>query len=536
MRDNNIENTNMNHTPEQSVQENKPETPEEVRQTSEPREIPIYSSETTEAPNKALNEDTTVSTEETKVAEEPVYEPAPFVGAIDYTQRTDSQKTQQSPQKPVTPPYSGYSQSPNHTYPPYAPYLPYDKQGGETPPPSTPQGGQRQGKHPKKKRTWPRIIALFLAVILVSGATSFIVANYVVGKKDYSVPAPSVSDQGDGEIALPPETSEGLQNTEVTAPHSNITGIANKVAPTVVEVSTESKTTHPFFGDFIAGGAGSGVIVTEDGYIVTNNHVIEDATSIQIRTSDGEIYPAELVGRDAETDLAVLKVDATGLPTATFADSDYLEVGDLVIAVGNPLGTLGGTVTDGIISALNREIEIEGQKMTLIQTSAAVNQGNSGGGLFDANGDLVGIVNAKSSGSGIEGLGFAIPANLAKDVVAQIMDVGYVTGRPQLGIVVVEIFDLAAANHYGVKEYGVYINDVTRDNGLMIGDRFLSIDGQEIESFEDIKAILEAKKAKDVLEVVVERDGERVELAVELGEKLPDHIEEPKSTPASTQR
>src|SRR5699024_342301 len=151
------------------------------------------------------------------------------------------------------------------------------------------------------------------------------------------------------------------------------------------------------FQQYVSSGAGSGVILTQDGYIVTNHHVIEDANSITVRTRSGDEYNASLVGSDEQSDLAVLKIDATGLTPAVLGDSTTLEVGELAIAIGNPLGELGGSVTSGIISALDREMTIDGQTMTLLQTDAAVNPGNSGGGLFNANGDLIGIVNAKSS-------------------------------------------------------------------------------------------------------------------------------------------
>lgn len=177
----------------------------------------------------------------------------------------------------------------------------------------------------------------------------------------------------------------------------------------MVEVTTEAVTTNAFFGQYVQSGAGSGVIITEDGYIITNNHVVSGASQVTVRTSDGTEYPATVVGADSKTDIAVLKIEATGLTPAVVGDSDSLQVGEFTLAVGNPLGELGGTVTDGIISALDREVTVENQTMNLLQTNAAVSPGNSGGGLFNERGELIGIVNAKSSGQNAEGLGLRDP-------------------------------------------------------------------------------------------------------------------------------
>lgn len=215
--------------------------------------------------------------------------------------------------------------------------------------------------------------------------------------------------------------------------------IVDQTAPSVVEVFTETKKVSNWFQEYVMEGAGSGVILSEDGYIVTNHHVIDGASTIKVRTNNGQTYEAALKGTDSKTDLAVLKIEATDLLPAKLADSSAVRVGDFVIAIGNPLGELGGTVTEGIISAKDREITIDGQTMTLLQTSAAVNPGNSGGGLFDLEGKLVGVVNSKSSGSDIEGLAFAIPANTVQIITQELIQHGYVTGRPQLGISVTQL-------------------------------------------------------------------------------------------------
>lgn len=199
-----------------------------------------------------------------------------------------------------------------------------------------------------------------------------------------------------------------------------ITKVVEQVADSVVEIITEGSSSGVLSG--IGSGAGSGVIISENGYIVTNHHVINGAGAITVRLTDGREYEAGVVGSDADTDIALIKIDATGLCAAVIGNSGDIAVGQEVVAIGNPLGTLGGTVTDGIISALDRTIMIDGHSMTLLQTNAAINPGNSGGGLFNRSGELIGIVNAKQSETGVEGLGFAIPVDIAWETVKSIAE------------------------------------------------------------------------------------------------------------------
>lgn len=196
--------------------------------------------------------------------------------------------------------------------------------------------------------------------------------------------------------------------------------VVDLVADTVVEITTTNVVTDIFYGQYVTSGAGSGVIITENGYIITNYHVIDGARSVTVRLTDGSEFDADIVGGDQSTDVAVLKINATGLNAAVLGSSRSLVVGQEVVAIGNPLGSLGGTVTDGIISALDRSVVVDGHRMTLMQTNAAINPGNSGGGLFNRAGELIGIVNAKQSNTGIEGLGFAIPIDIAWESVKTI--------------------------------------------------------------------------------------------------------------------
>lgn len=301
----------------------------------------------------------------------------------------------------------------------------------------------------------------------------------------------------------------------------DLADVVDETAPSVVEVFTETKQVGNIFQEYVTQGAGSGVVITEDGYIVTNHHVIYGASSIKVRLG-GKAYTAKLTGADAQTDLAVLKIDAKGLSPAKLADSSKARVGSFVIAIGNPLGELGGTVTEGIISALDRKVTIDEQPMTLMQTSAAVNPGNSGGGLFDLNGELVGVVNAKSSGSDVEGLAFAIPSNTVAEITRELIQHGYVTGRPQLGVSVAQLSRMRQGWQAYFDKPGLYVTQSFENNGLHPGDRFVQIDGTAISSAADISIVLDRHKVGDTVKVVVSRSGKEAVINVKLTEQKPD--------------
>lgn len=347
--------------------------------------------------------------------------------------------------------------------------------------------------------------------ILASGSI-----GYAAGVINTAVPQ---SVQSGTQTTLPAVSSDSTgastvaANSGSTGDALSVTEIAARVADSVVEITTESTQYDTFMGQYVSEGAGSGVILSSDGYIVTNNHVIEGASTINVTLRDGTSYPATLVGTDSQGDIAVIKIDATGLQAATVGNSDSLQVGDTAVAVGNPLGQLGGTVTDGIISALDREIDLDGQTMTLLQTNAAINPGNSGGGLFNDRGELIGIVVAKSSGSGIEGLGFAVPINTAMDLVDDIMQYGYVKGRIDLGMTTTEVSSSTMAMMYGYSA-GVYIDEVTpgsnaEEVGFRSGDRIVSFNGTEISSAADLTKALSSCSVGDTVEIVIARNGQR---------------------------
>ena len=313
------------------------------------------------------------------------------------------------------------------------------------------------------------------------------------------------------------------RSTDATAAGStdgtsmSVQQIASVVSPSVVAITTEQMSSSQtwFGGYYVQSGAGSGVIISQDGYILTCAHVVNGATSVKVQLNGSdESYDATVVGQDSTSDIAVLKIDATGLTPAVIGDSDAL-------AVGNPLGTLSNTVTDGIVSALNRQVTVQDNDMTLIQTDASISPGNSGGGLFNANGELIGIVNAKSSYSEAEGIGFAIPINTAMEIGRQLIENGSVA-RPALGVKIMDVTDAQTAQQLGVSTMGVYVVEVTKGSGadaagVQAGDRVLAVDDTAVSDSSALKNYLKDKGIGDTVNLQVERDGKVLTLAVTLG-------------------
>ncbi len=274
--------------------------------------------------------------------------------------------------------------------------------------------------------------------------------------------------------------------------------------------------------------AGSGFIITEDGYIVTNYHVVEDATSVTVQLYDGTEYPATVVGYEGTIcDVALLKIDATGLPTVAIGDSDKVVVGEEVCAIGNPLGELTFTLTVGYISAVDREVNTVGTPINMFQTDAAINAGNSGGPLFDMNGNVIGITTAKYSGmiaggTTVEGLGFAIPINDVMKLIDDLTQYGYVKGRPYLGVTV------ADAKQYDEDlPAGAYVTEVVdgyaaKKAGIQPGDVIIGLDNKVIRTRTDLSDALSDYKAGDTVSVRVNRDGETLDLTLTLSERPRD--------------
>ncbi|MGI5936266.1 MAG: S1C family serine protease [Oscillospiraceae bacterium] len=259
---------------------------------------------------------------------------------------------------------------------------------------------------------------------------------------------------------------------------------------------------------------GTGIILDENGYIVTNAHIIEGTESVTVTLHDDREFKAKLVGYDSRSDIAVLKIDAEGLPCAEFGDSSSLEVGDEVLAIGNPLGEeLRGTMTDGIISAINRGITYNGHSMTLLQTNAAINEGNSGGPLINMHGQVIGITNMKmmSKYTNIEGIGFAIPTAVIKPIVDELIRQGFVAGRPAIGITVGNIPPMAE-QYYTLPE-GLYVTNVEKNSdaykkGIREGDIITEANGTPVSSTEELNAIKDTMAVGDTLLLTVYRNGE----------------------------
>lgn len=378
-----------------------------------------------------------------------------------------------------------------------------------------PQFAYEAPQPPQKKRSGAkRVIAAFALVVFCFGAG--VGGGYlgsVLNSDNIVTEAASAAKEQSTTVVVPTvATDEGALTV---AELSSIT------KPSVVAVTTESVQTNQYFGSYVTSGAGSGVIISEDGYIITNAHVINGASSVSVQLDNKEVYSAQIIGYNTENDIAVLKIDAAGLTPATIGDSSKLVAGEFALAVGNPLGNLGGTVTDGIISALDREVTVENQKMTLLQTSASISPGSSGGGLFNARGELIGITNAKpSSSSGAEGLGFAIPVNTAYEVAQDIIN-NKGSSSIVMGVTVVTISDAQTAAKYGVSAMGVYIQSVNAGGGaeaagLQVGDMFVAVEGQTVSTAEELKSVLNKHKAGDTVEIQVARDRNLVTAKVTL--------------------
>lgn len=393
-------------------------------------------------------------------------------------------------------------------------------------------------KKPCKKKKYMSVKAAVVslvacAIISITGGALLSGIGFSSGLINISglIPGTSVMDN----------INNSSSQTGTPTAHNSLTGeplstpeIVDKVGPAVVGII--NKTTYgnaygyygSLYGDLnkeIEQGSGSGVILSSDGYIVTNNHVVENASAISVVLNTGEEYKAKLIGTDASTDLAVIKIDAKNLTYAQMGNSSNLRVGETAIAIGNPLGQeFAGTTTQGIISGLNRSVTIDNKTLNLIQTDAAINPGNSGGALVNEYGYLIGINTAKISSNTLEGLGFAIPVDEAKPIIQELMTNGYVTGRPVIGIGGRAVTK-EDARAYDLK-IGVYVSSMTPNGpaymaGIKIGDIIVECEGEPIETVDDINKIKNKKSPGDKLSIKVYRKGSYVDVSVILGEETP---------------
>ena len=375
----------------------------------------------------------------------------------------------------------------------------------------------------KKKSNFLRYIAaglcgMFAGALIFAGALSW--AGYGNDNKGGIV----LNQNSAAEISGIIGTSN--KNNVSAGDALDVTQIAEKVGPSVVGIINKQNVTSWWHGGTIEQeGSGSGIIISQDGYIITNSHVIEGASSIEVVLSSGDEYVAKLIGQDVKTDLAVIKIEAKGLPAAELGKSSELKVGELAVAIGNPLGLeFQGSVTAGVISALNRTMDVDGRQYTLVQTDAAINPGNSGGPLVNKYGQIIGINTVKISTSDTEGMGFAIPIDVAVPIIEELINKGYVSGRPQIGIGVREITE-DMSKYYNLP-IGVYVVSVSEGSGaekagILIGDVIVKADGKAVTNMDELNDIRDTHKAGEALKLDIVRSGQNMTVNVVLGEEKP---------------
>ena len=409
-----------------------------------------------------------------------------------------------------------------------------------------------QQKKPKKKHTGLLAVLVVLAVLTgaVSWAVNVMGLRLNIGEKGAMLtigqyreePVPE-EPQPEEKMEAPAEEPDPLEQADPDSvlelqdsPQSvenrpaeedkalSLQQIYAKVNPSTASISCVKRN---------GSGTGTGIVMSADGYVITNFHVIDDAQQIYVLVENREPYVASLVGGDETTDIAVLKVEATDLQPAEFGDSDALRVGDMVVAIGDPLGTeLRGTMTDGIVSAINRDLNLSGRQMTLIQTNAALNSGNSGGPLINCYGQVIGINTMKmssysSTSATVEGLGFAIPITAAKPIIDELIEQGYVSGRPALGIQG-QTLDIRAQFFYHLPS-GVIVTGVLKEShaakqGLAVDDLIVGFNDVSISSLEDLVAAKNDLVAGDVVLLTIYRGGKYYQAEVELMDQISPEI------------
>ena len=375
-----------------------------------------------------------------------------------------------------------------------------------------------------KKKNGKRYLAAMVAMTVLNLA--LFGGAYALGRMHGASPASSRQEliatlNGDRQ-----ETS-GIGETVQREGELATTEIAKLVGPAVVGITGVVENYISIFGSSQSKSQGSGIILSADGYIVTNNHVVENTNSIQVILNTGKEYEAKMIGADAQTDLAVIKIEPEeALTVAKLGDSTKLEVGERVVAIGNPMGVeFFGSVTQGIVSAVNRTVSIDNRTMNLIQTDAAINSGNSGGALINVYGEVIGINSVKVSSTGVEGMGFAIPISEANPIISDLLEHGYVKGRPVIGISTRDV------NEYMAKSYswpiGVQVMEVTSqaasNAGLQQGDIITAVNGEKVETGEALNKVKDKHKPGDVLKLDVYKyaTGKNETVEVTLSEQLP---------------
>ncbi|PWM14143.1 MAG: serine protease HtrA [Clostridia bacterium] len=390
----------------------------------------------------------------------------------------------------------------------------------------------------KKRRTWLKITALLLALAIVASLGRALLRSAINGLAAHNASGDSAQPAADasGAASAPESAGEPYQRELTPLPETLPTYDSGKKltaqevyginVDAVCGIATEV-TTNVFGQTASTAVVGSGFVLTEDGYVVTNNHVVEGTDNVSVKLHDGSTYPAEVVGGDSLSDVALLKIEAEGLSHVAVGDSDAIAVGEGCIAIGNPLGELTFTMTGGYVSALPREINISGKPISMFQTDAAINAGNSGGPLFDMAGNVIGITSAKisgitGSGASIEGVGFAIPINEALRVVYDLQEYGYVRGRAFLGVTVKEL-DAATADTYGLP-VGPIVQSVVADScadraGIAVKDIILRFNGRMVQTYTQLMSALNKCSAGDEVTLHIYRAGAELDVTLTLDER-----------------
>lgn len=390
----------------------------------------------------------------------------------------------------------------------------------------------------KKRRTWLKITALLLALAIVASLGRTLLRSAINGlaaRNASGNPAQPAADAS-GASSAPESAGEPYQRELTPLPETLPTYDSGKTltaqevyginVDAVCGIATEV-TTNVFGQTASTAVVGSGFVLTKDGYVVTNNHVVEGTDNVSVKLHDGSTYPAEIIGGDSLSDVALLKIEAEGLSHVAVGDSDAIAVGEGCIAIGNPLGELTFTMTGGYVSALPREINISGKPISMFQTDAAINAGNSGGPLFDMAGNVIGITSAKisgitGSGASIEGVGFAIPINEALRVVYDLQEYGYVRGRAFLGVTVKEL-DAATADTYGLP-VGPIVQSVVADScadkaGIAVKDIILAFNERNVKTYTQLMSALNKCSAGDVVTLRIYRAGAELDVTLTLDER-----------------
>ena len=427
----------------------------------------------------------------------------------------------------------------------------YEPQPRYTAPQQEPAPQQKPERGLMDKKTFKRLAALMIAVALVAGVGGTLITSAIqsISQKNAEEMTPAMSEQevpaeeptGEDAETAKGEDKGSYQLVSAPLPESLLTNVGDKsLTPAqvyelnvgaVVGIRTEATTN--VFGQVAAiSSSGTGFVLTEDGYIVTNRHVVAEANSVSVAMYDGTEYDAEVIGADEMNDVALLKIEAEGLQTVTIGDTDDIVVGEEVIAIGNPLGELTFTMTQGYISALDRSINTDGTPINMMQTDAAINSGNSGGPLFDMNGNVVGVTTATysgstSSGTTIEGIGFAIPINDVMHIVYELKEHGYVTDRAYFGISVMDMsLDSATAEKYGLP-MGAEVVTVNEGScaekaGIQVGDIIIGIDDRETENRTQLLGVLQEYRAGQTATVQIWRNGTKLSLTVTFDSRPPE--------------